>query len=227
MTISSVTKPLVLVKRLALLLVALVIGLFAWVLLRLPDPQVFNTNVERIFVETDLSSQAEIKLLEVLAASGSLFEESMGLYTQIITALLVLCFALLLVALGLLILNLDLRARNREAQARTLSVNQIRLNRAENFVQINDQRFKLTASNLETLAVLLEARLDDEYLSGASLEAIVSGKSEAQCEEAAGAVRIKRLRDQLGNQLVSELLLRHVSGRGYTLDVPATGVELG
>ena len=203
MTISSVTKPLVLIKRLALLLVALVIGLFAWVLLRLPDPQVFNANVERIFVETDLSSQAEIKLLEVLAASGSLFEESIGLYTQIITALLILCFALLLVALGLLILNLDLRARNREAQARTLSVNQIRLNRAESFVQINDQRFKLTASNLETLAVLLEARLDDEYLSGASLEAIVSGKTESQCEEAAGAVRIKRLRDQLGNQLVS------------------------
>jgi hypothetical protein len=202
-TISSVTKPLVLIKRLALLLVALVIGLFAWVLLRLPDPQVFNANVERIFVETDLSSQAEIKLLEVLAASGSLFEESIGLYTQIITALLILCFALLLVALGLLILNLDLRARNREAQARTLSVNQIRLNRAESFVQINDQRFKLTASNLETLAVLLEARLDDEYLSGASLEAIVSGKTESQCEEAAGAVRIKRLRDQLGNQLVS------------------------
>ncbi len=227
MTISSVTKPLVLIKRLALLLVALVIGLFAWVLLRLPDPQVFNANVERIFVETDLSSQAEIKLLEVLAASGSLFEESIGLYTQIITALLILCFALLLVALGLLILNLDLRARNREAQARTLSVNQIRLNRAESFVQINDQRFKLTASNLETLAVLLEARLDDEYLSGASLEAIVSGKTESQCEEAAGAVRIKRLRDQLGNQLVSELLLRHVSGRGYTLDVPAGRVEIG
>lgn len=227
MTISSVTKPLVLIKRLALLLVALVIGLFVWVLLRLPDPQVFNANVERIFVETDLSSQAEIKLLEVLAASGSLFEESIGLYTQIITALLILCFALLLVALGLLILNLDLRARNREAQARTLSVNQIRLNRAESFVQINDQRFKLTASNLETLAVLLEARLDDEYLSGASLEAIVSGKTESQCEEAAGAVRIKRLRDQLGNQLVSELLLRHVSGRGYTLDVPAGRVEIG
>lgn len=227
MTISSVTKPLVLIKQLALLLVVLVIGLFAWVLLRLPDPQVFNANVERIFVETDLSSQAEIKLLEVLAASGSLFEESMGLYTQIITASLLLCFALLLVALGLLVLNLDLRARNREVEARTLSVNQIRLNRAENYVQLNDQRFKLTASNLETLAVLLEARLDDEYLSGSSLEAIVSGKPEGQCEEAAGAVRIKRLRDQLGNQLVSELLLRHVSGRGYTLDVPAARVEIG
>lgn len=226
MTISSVSKTLRLVKRLALVLVALVVALFAWVLLRLPDPSVFNQNVERIFVETDLSSQAEIKLLEVLAASGSLFEESMGLYTQIITVLLVLCFALLLVALGLLVLNLDLRARNREAEARTLSIQQVRLNRTEGFVQINDQRFKLTTSNLETLAVLLEARLDDEYLSGASLEAIVSGKAEAQCEEASGAVRIKRLRDQLGNQLVSELLLRHVSGRGYRMDVPIHGVEL-
>ena len=145
----------------------------------------------------------------------------MGLYTQIISALLLLCFALLLVALGLLILNLDLRARNREVEARTLSVNNLRLNRAENIVEINDQRIKLTASNFDTLSVLLEARLDEEYLSGASLEAIVSGKPETQCEEAAGAVRIKRLRDQLGNQLISELLLRHVSGRGYRLDVPA------
>lgn len=221
MNISSATRSLVLVKRLAIALVVLVVALFAWVLLRLPDPQVFNSNVERLFVETDLSSQAEIRLLEVLASSGSLFEESMGLYTQIITALLLLCFALLLVALGLLILNLDLRARNREVEARTLSVNSLRLNRSENFAEINDLRIKLTASNLDTLAVLLEARLDEEYLSGAKLEAIVSGKSESQCEEAAGAVRIKRLRDQLGNQLISELLLRHVSGRGYRLDVPA------
>jgi len=218
---SSVTRSTLLVKRLALLLTATVVVLFAWVLLRLPDPAVFNANVERIFIETDLSSQAEIKLLEVLASSGSLFEESMGLYTQIISALLLLCFALLLVALGLLILNLDLRARNREVEARTLSVNNLRLNRAENIVEINDQRIKLTASNFDTLSVLLEARLDEEYLSGASLEAIVSGKPESQCEEAAGAVRIKRLRDQLGNQLISELLLRHVSGRGYRLDVPA------
>lgn len=221
MSFSSVTRSTLLVKRLALLFTATVVVLFAWVLLRLPDPDVFNANVERIFIETDLSSQAEIKLLEVLASSGSLFEESMGLYTQIISALLLLCFALLLVALGLLILNLDLRARNREVEARTLSVNNLRLNRAENIVEINDQRIKLTASNFDTLSVLLEARLDEEYLSGASLEAIVSGKPESQCEEAAGAVRIKRLRDQLGNQLISELLLRHVSGRGYRLDVPA------
>ena len=223
----SATKSLFLIKRVALVLVSFVVGLFIWVLLRLPDPQVFNANVERIFIETDLSTQAEIKLLEVLAASGSLFEESMGLYTQIVTALLILCLALLIVAVGLLVLNLDLRARNREAQSRTLRVNQIRLNRAEGFVQINDDRFKLTASNLETLAVLLEARLDDEYLNGVALEAIVSGKAESECEEAAGAVRIKRLRDQLGNQLISELLLRHVSGRGYTLDVAPDRVELG
>ena len=223
----SATKSMILIKRVALVLVTFVVGLFIWVLLRLPDPQVFNANVERIFIETDLSTQAEIKLLEVLAASGSLFEESMGLYTQIVTALLILCLALLIVAIGLLVLNLDLRARNREAQSRTLRVNQIRLNRAEGFVQINDDRFKLTASNLETLAVLLEARLDDEYLNGAALEAIVAGKAESECEEAAGAVRIKRLRDQLGNQLISELLLRHVSGRGYTLDVAPDRVELG
>ena len=47
--------------------------------------------------------------------------------------------------------------------------------------------------------------MDDEVLTGAQIEAVVSGRNEADCDEAAGATRIKRLRDTLGNQLVSEL----------------------
>ena len=38
-------------------------------------------------------------------------------------------------------------------------------------------------------------------------------------DEAAGATRIKRLRDALGNQLVSELLVKTIARRGYVLAV--------
>lgn len=72
---------------------------------------------------------------------------------------------------------------------------------------------------METLSVLAEARLDDEMLSGAELEALISGKSPTDCEEAAGATRIKRLRDGLGNQLMSELLRKNIARRGYALAV--------
>ena len=37
--------------------------------------------------------------------------------------------------------------------------------------------------------------------------------------EAAGATRVKRLRDALGNQLVSELLVKTIARRGYMLAV--------
>ena len=40
----------------------------------LPDANAFNAQVERIFVENDdLTTQAEIKLLEILAQSGTAF----------------------------------------------------------------------------------------------------------------------------------------------------------
>ena len=35
----------------------------------------------------------------------------------------------------------------------------------------------------------------------------------------AGATRIKRLRDTLGNQLVSELLVKNIARRGYVLSI--------
>ena len=72
---------------------------------------------------------------------------------------------------------------------------------------------------METLSVLAEARMDDEVLSGAEIEAMISGRDPSECEEAAGATRIKRLRDSLGNQLVSELLVKNIARRGYMLAI--------
>jgi DNA-binding winged helix-turn-helix (wHTH) protein len=72
---------------------------------------------------------------------------------------------------------------------------------------------------METLSVLAEARMDEDLLSGAEIEAMVSGKDSSDCEEAAGATRIKRLRDTLGNQMVSELLVKNIARKGYMLAV--------
>ena len=79
---------------------------------------------------------------------------------------------------------------------------------------------------METLSVLAEARLDDDVLSGAEIEAIVSGRNAVDCDEAAGATRIKRLRDTLGNQLVSELLVKNIARRGYMLAVDKDVIKM-
>ena len=54
---------------------------------------------------------------------------------------------------------------------------------------------------------------------GSQIEAVISGRNEVDCDEAAGATRVKRLRDTLGNQLVSELLVKTIARRGYVLAV--------
>jgi DNA-binding winged helix-turn-helix (wHTH) protein len=86
--------------------------------------------------------------------------------------------------------------------------------------------FKLTDALMETLSVLAEARMDDDILSGAEIEAVISGKQAADCEESAGAMRIKRLRDGLGNQLVSALLVKNVARRGYVLSIDKSVIEV-
>ena len=48
---------------------------------------------------------------------------------------------------------------------------------------------------------------------------VISGRPAADCDEAAGATRIKRLRDTLGNQIVSELLVENIARRGYMLAI--------
>ena len=51
-------------------------------------------------------------------------------------------------------------------------------------------------------------------------------RSAADCEEAAGATRIKRLRDALGNQMVSELLIKTVARQGYVLSIDQDAIRM-
>ena len=202
----------------AVVLILAVAAVFLF--LTLPDANAFNARVERIFVENDaLTSDAEIKLLEILALSGTAFSETLTSYRMVIFVLLVFATALLVAALVFLLMLVALNRRMAQIERSGIQVSSLLISREENAVYLNNHGFKLTDAAMETLSILAEARMDDDVLTGAQIEAMISGRATEDCEEAAGATRIKRLRDTLGNQLVSELLVKNIARRGYMLAI--------
>lgn len=193
----------------------------------LPDANAFNARVERIFVENDaLRTGEQIKLLEVLAQSGTAFSEVLASYRTIIFILLIFATGLLVAALIFLVMIVALNKRMGEIERQGIQVSSLLISRAENAVVLNNMEFKLTPAAIETLSVLAEARMDDDVLSGAEIEGVISGKNSADCDESAGAMRIKRLRDALGNQMVSELLVKNIARRGYMLAVDKDAIRM-
>ncbi|OIQ68453.1 hypothetical protein GALL_499560 [mine drainage metagenome] len=138
---------------------------------------------------------------------------------MVIFVLLLFATALLLAALVFLVTIITQNRRISAIQRSGIQVSSLLISRAENTVYLNNLEFKLTEAAIETLSALAEARMDDEVLSGAELESVISGKAAADCDEAAGATRVKRLRDTLGNQIVSELLVKNIARRGYMLAI--------
>lgn len=220
---TSVTETRAAGTRVALLGTLAVVAILAlaavFLFVNLPDAGAFNARVEQIFVENDLNSGAEIKLLEILAQSGTAFSDTLASYRVVIFVLLVFATAMLVAALGLLITIVALNRRMGEIERAGITVNSLIISREERAVYLNNMEFSLTEAAIETLAVLAEARMDDDVLNGAELEALISGKQAVDCDEASGAMRIKRLRDGLGNQLLSEVLVRTIARRGYMLAI--------
>lgn len=200
-------------------IVALLVIAGTVLLLTLPDGNAFNARIERLFVENDLTTQAEVKLLEILAQSGTAFADTLASYRMVIFVLLVFATAMMIAALVVLAMLVMLNRRMAQIERAGIQVTELLISREENTVYLNNMGFKLTKAAMETLSVLAEARLDDDVLSGAEIEAVISGKSSSDCEEAAGATRIKRLRDTLGNQMISELLVKNIAKRGYVLAI--------
>ncbi|MCI2394603.1 hypothetical protein [Aliiroseovarius sediminis] len=199
----------------AILLIAAVV-----LFMTLPDANAFNTRVERIFVENDgLTSGAEIKLLEILAQSGTAFADTLTSYRMVIFVLLIFATALLIAALVFLLTIIGLNRRMSEIERAGIQVNSLLISREERTVYLNNMEFTLTEAAIETLSALAEARMDEEVLSGSQLEGLISGRDPVDCDEAAGATRIKRLRDALGNQMISELLVKTIARRGYMLSI--------
>ncbi len=206
-----------------ILLLAAAIVLF----LTLPDANAFNARVERLFLENDtLTGRAEIKLLEILAQSGTAFSDTLASYRSVIFVLLVFAAAMLIAALVFLVMLIEMNRRMATIERSGIQVNSLLISREEKAVYLNNMGFKLTDAAMETLSVLAEARLDGDMLTGAQIEAMISGRSEVDCEEAAGATRIKRLRDGLGNQLVSELLVKNIARKGYMLAIDKDVIQV-
>ena len=185
----------------------------------LPDAGAFDARVERMFVENaDLTSQAEIKLLEILAQSGTAFSDTLASYRLVILVLLIFATSMMIAALVFLVLLVGFNRRMAQIERAGIQVNSLLISREENTVYLNNLGFKLTDAAMETMSVLAEARMDDDVLSGAEIEGVISGRSSTDCDEAAGATRIKRLRDTLGNQIVSELAgQEHRAARLYAV----------
>jgi DNA-binding winged helix-turn-helix (wHTH) protein len=223
-TTSSVTEARAASARILGLGVAAIVVILgataAFLFASLPGAGAFDARVERLFIETEgLTGQPQIRLLEILAQSGTAFSDVLASYRMVIFVLLVFATALLIALAALLAAIVALNRRMQEIERSGIQVTSLVLSRAENLVHLNDIELKLTEAAMETLAVLAEARLDGEVLTGAQIESTVSGKPEASCEEAAGATRIKRLRDAMGNQIVTALLVRNITRQGYVLDL--------
>ena len=202
----------------AIVLILLIAAIMLFI--NLPDANAFNARVEQLFVANDnLTGNAEIKLLEILAQSGTAFSDTLSSYRFVIFVLLVFATALLIAAVALLVMLIALTRRMSRIERKGIEVNSLLISRDQKSVYLNDFEFKLTEAAIETLSVLAEARMDDEVLSGAEIEGVISGRDASDCDEAAGATRIKRLRDTLGNQMISELLVKNIARKGYMLAI--------
>ena len=199
-------------------IVLILAGSAVFLFINLPDANAFNARVEQLFVENDdLTSEAEIKLLEILAQSGTAFSDTLSGYRVVIFVLMIFATGLLVTSLIFLVTIAVLNRRMGEIERQGLQVSNLQINREAGTVLVNTMEFRLTGAMIETLSALAEARLDDDILSGAQLEGVISGRDSEECDEAAGATRIKRLRDTLGNQLVAELLVKTIAKQGYML----------
>ena len=133
----------------AILLIASVL-----LFVNLPDANAFNDRVEAIFVENDnLTSDSEIKLLEILAQSGTSFAEVLVSYRQVIFVLLVFSTALLIASLVFLVTIIALNKRMGEIERSGIQVSSLIISRDERKVYLNNMEFALTAAAIETLAV--------------------------------------------------------------------------
>lgn len=211
-------------SRIVIIGIAAIVGILLataiFLVLTLPDANAFNARVERIFIENGgLTGSDEIKLLEILAQSGTAFSETLASYRIIVFILLTFAASLLIAALVFLVTLLGMNRRMGEIERAGIQVSSLLISREEKTVFLNNMEFKLTDAAIETLSVLAEARMDEDVLTGAEIEGIVSGRSASDCDESAGATRIKRLRDSLGNQMVSELLVKNIARRGYMLAI--------
>lgn len=134
--------------------------------------------------------------------------------------LVMIAISMMVIRFGLLMSNIHLRQQFVVLKNSTLQVNGIELGRSDNSVKVNGAWLHLAKSSTETLRFLLEATLYGDFLSSLDVETLVSGKN------AAGVMRIKRLRDNIGNQIVAKHLIQNIRGKGYQIKVSKNNIVI-
>ncbi|CAN0603213.1 unnamed protein product, partial [Ectocarpus sp. 12 AP-2014] len=125
----------------------------AFLLFALPDANAFNARVERLFVDNaDLTSAAEIKLLEILAQSGTAFSEVLASYRLIIFVLMLFATGLLIACLVFVVTMVLQNRRMAAIERQGIQVSSLAINREEKIVSINDMDFTLTGAAIETIS---------------------------------------------------------------------------
>ena len=170
----------------AILLMLVIGGVILF--LTLPDAGVFNERVERIFVENDtLTGDAEIKLLEILAQSGTAFAEVLSGYRIVIFVLLVFSTALLVAALVFLVILITLNRRMAQIERSGIQVSSLIISREEGENSfLEGYRYQFTSITTVSCPGPL-ALVDGQFGSDAELEqaaAIVARYSKGRVEEA-------------------------------------------
>ncbi len=124
----------------------------AFLLFALPDANAFNARVENLFVENaDLTSAAEIKLLEILAQSGTAFSEVLASYRLVIFVLMLFATGLLIACLVFVVTMVLQNRRMGAIERQGIQVSSLSINREEKIVSINDMDFTLTGAAIETI----------------------------------------------------------------------------
>jgi hypothetical protein len=144
----------------------------------LPDADAFNAAITDIFVNADIRDPDATQMLLIMAETGTTFSGVLASYRAVMFVLMVFAAALLIACLVFLATIVTLNRRIGEIERTGIQVSSLILSREERVVLINNLEFKLTEAAMETLSVLAEARLDDEVLTGAQIEAMISGKHE-------------------------------------------------
>ncbi len=195
--------------------------------LNLPDTDEFNDRVEDIFEKyDDLNTDSEIKLLEILAQSGTTFSEVLVSYRQVILILLVFSTALLVASLGFLIVVFGLSRRVGEIERYGPFVQSLKIGYEDHKVHLNNVEIDLSPQQFETLARLAEARIDGEVISARNLAECVSNGDPENFDGSTGATLILRLRDALGKEVADKLLIKTLRGKGYGLAVNRHVIQL-
>ena len=141
-------------------IVALLVLAGGLLMLTLPDGNAFNARVERIFVEHDLTAQAEVKLLEILALSGTAFADTLASYRMVIFVLLVFAAAMLVAALVFLVMLAGMNRRMAQIEHLSPSPCLMRVKKLQQAGYITGYSAQIDVPKLgETLTVFTEFTL--------------------------------------------------------------------